>query len=134
MAIGSADLVSAFRLAAGDIETVDAFKYLGSFASSAIMQRKIAQRLSNAGHAYDRLQKLRKDAHLAISVKLTVYKTDVLSSLLYGGETWAWTQGTVQPFSIVSHEMSDTTLGGVVAAESPKLLHRNFGKVPHGLY
>ena len=63
MAIGSSDSVTAFRLAAGGIETVDAFKYLGSFASfDATMQREIAQRLSNAGHAYHRLQKLWKDA------------------------------------------------------------------------
>ena len=46
MAIGPSDLVSAFRLATGEIETVDAFKYLGNFASSnATMQREIAQRL-----------------------------------------------------------------------------------------
>ena len=33
-------------------------------------------------------------------------------------------------FGIVSHEMSETTMRGVFATESPQ--HRNFGK--HGIY
>ena len=100
MGIGCSEPFPAFHLARGEIETVDAFKYLGRFASSdATLHREISQRLSNAGHAYHRLDKLWKDNHLALSIKLAVYKTVVLASMLYGAETWPWTRTTIKPLA-----------------------------------
>ena len=100
MGIGCSQPFPAFHLARGEIESVDAFKYLGSLASSdAKLEREVAQRLSNAGLAWHKLGKLWKDDHLALAVKVTVYKTVVLASLLYGAETWAWIQSTIQPLA-----------------------------------
>lgn len=100
MGIGQSESIPAFSLPRGELEAVDAFKYLGSFSSSdATLHKEISHRLSSAGHAYHRLYKLWNDPHIALSVKLSVYKSVVLASLLHGGETWAWTQATIQPLA-----------------------------------
>ena len=100
MNVGQTNLAASFCISRGELEVVDAFKYLGSIASSdASMQKEIAQRLSNAGLAYYKLSKLWKDPHLARSTKISVYKSVVLASLLYGGETWAWSQVAIRPLA-----------------------------------
>ena len=77
----------------GQIEAVKDFRYLGSVSSSDnSMQSELAARLSKAGAAFYRLNKLWRDAHLARHVKLSIYKTVVLATLLYGCETWAASQ------------------------------------------
>ena len=82
----------------GSIEYVDQFKYLGSISAAGLaMQPEISHRLSQAGHAFQKLIKLWSDKHLARHVKCSIYKTIVQATLLYGCETWA------VPAALLSH-------------------------------
>lgn len=56
------------------------------------MQAEVSHRLSRAGHAFVRLNRVWKDQHLSKGVKCSIYKSIVLATLLYGCETWAVTQ------------------------------------------
>ena len=77
-------------IARGQIEFVSQFKYLGSLSSVNLsMQPEIANRLAKAGGAFHGLVRLWGDKHLSRKVKLSIYKTVVQATLLYGCETWA---------------------------------------------
>ena len=66
------------------------FKYLGStVCNNARIDKEIRNRMGVASGAFGKLQKqLWKNRHVSIRVKCEVYRAVVLSSLLYGSETW----------------------------------------------
>lgn len=66
------------------------FKYLGSTVSNnARIDKEIRNRMGVASGAFGKLQeRLWKNRHVSIRVKCKVYRAVVLSSLLYGSETW----------------------------------------------
>lgn len=65
--------------------------YIGNLCSQRYLS--IANRLSSAGCAYHRLQRLNvwQDKHISFKIKLVLYRVIVQSALLYGIETWAIT-------------------------------------------
>ena len=93
-------------LSRGCIEAVRQFKYLGgALSSDNSLQPELAMRLSKAAGAFHKLHKLWGDAHLAKTVKCSVYKSVVLATLLYGCETWAASQSQVadlQTLNVIS--------------------------------
>ena len=66
------------------------FKYLGSVLSNdAQMDEDIKARISKASSAYGRLQeRVWKPHGIKLSTKIKVYRATVLTTLLYGAETW----------------------------------------------
>ena len=66
------------------------FTYLGSTVScTAKIDKELRSRLGKASAAYGKLQqRLWNNRHVSIRVKCKVYRAVVLSSLLYGAETW----------------------------------------------
>ena len=66
------------------------FTYLGSTASeNARIDQEIASRMGKASAAFGKLQsRLWKNRHVTIEAKCKVYRAVVLSTLLYGAETW----------------------------------------------
>ena len=66
------------------------FKYLGSIISSdAQVDADIDNRLSNARRAFGRLQTtVWKSRQLKQQTKLSLYRAVVLTTLLYGSESW----------------------------------------------
>jgi hypothetical protein len=66
------------------------FIYLGSTISdNARLDHEISFRMGKASTAFGKLQeRLWKNHHVSIKVKCKVYRAIVLSSLLYGAETW----------------------------------------------
>ena len=66
------------------------FKYLGSIMSSNNkIDIEIVNKMGKASTAFAKLQdRLWKNKHVSINVKYKVYRAVVLSTLLYGGETW----------------------------------------------
>ena len=68
------------------LKTVDKFCYL---ARNASLDSEISARLAKASTAFGRLQqRLWKEHGIRLETKVAVYKAVVLSSLLYGCETW----------------------------------------------
>ena len=81
------------KISAGDgtvLKSVDKFCYLGSFLSNTIsMDSDIASRLAKAGCAFGKLQRRLWGVHdVSRETKIAVYQAVVLTTLLYGCETW----------------------------------------------
>ena len=72
------------------LTSVDRFCYLGSYLSNTItVDIDINSRLAKAGDAFDRLQRRLWGEHsVAFPTKIAVYQAVVLSTLLYGCESW----------------------------------------------
>ena len=73
-----------------ELKVVDSFKYLGSMISvDGSLDKEIAFRISKASQALGRLRnRLLNHHNVTLDTKLKVYRAVVLSSLLYGCETW----------------------------------------------
>ena len=78
------------RLHGDVLETVDAFPYLGSYLSSdCSIQRDVDNRIRAAHATFGKLKKrvfLNHD--LKLQTKIMVFRAVILSTLLYGSETW----------------------------------------------
>ena len=73
-----------------ELKNVDQFKYLGSIMSSdGTLSKEIESRISKASQSLGRLRSWVMDNRtIKLSTKLKVYKAVVLTSRLYGCETW----------------------------------------------
>jgi len=73
-----------------ELKTVDEFKYLGSVISNdGSLDQEINSRICKASQALGRLRTRVLEQHnIQRSTKLAIYNTVVLTSLLYGCETW----------------------------------------------
>lgn len=72
------------------LKSVDTFKYLGSTVSSTLtLDSELNCRIGRAAAAYGKLQKrVWLNRKLRLKTKTRVYSTCVISTLLYGSETW----------------------------------------------
>ncbi|XP_063620689.1 uncharacterized protein LOC134793093 [Cydia splendana] len=72
------------------LEVVDKFCYLGSTVSSNLsIDSEVDLRIGRAATTFGRLRtRVWNNKHLTIRTKMIVYETCVLSTLLYGAETW----------------------------------------------
>ena len=80
------------------LNAVDNFKYLGSIVSNdASFDAEITARIAKATAAFGRLSKrLWTVSGIQLNTKIAVYKAAVLTSLLYGCETWTLTKKQVR--------------------------------------
>nr|VZI21031.1 unnamed protein product [Spirometra erinaceieuropaei] len=72
------------------LQVVENFPYLGSTLSrNTKIDDEVANRISKASQAFGRLQSTVWNGHgLQLSTKLKMYKAVILSTLVYGAETW----------------------------------------------
>ena len=73
-----------------ELKSVQQFTYLGcTISSNARIDGEIDNRLAKANCAFGRLHKrVWKNKHLRSTTKVSVYKAVVLTTLLYGSESW----------------------------------------------
>ena len=75
------------------IEEVDEFTYLGSKVSTDGDSGKDVQaRLAKANQAFGSLNTVSKSKQLRVKTKIRIFKSNVLSVLLYGSECWKMTK------------------------------------------
>ena len=76
------------------LKAVEIFKYLGSIVSNkASHDAEIAARIAKATSAFGRLTKrLWSNRNIRVDTKISVYKAAVITSLLFGCETWTLTK------------------------------------------
>ena len=77
-------------LRSGPLEVVEEFCYLGStLAADGRLDREVEERIAKASRAFDALHKVAwKRPEISLTTKVALYRACVLSSLLYGAETW----------------------------------------------
>ena len=82
--------VEPVQVKGGNLCIVDHFQYLGSNISrDGEVTAEIDSRIAKASRAFGCLRKpIFQDTNLSIATKRQVYKAVVLSTLLYGAETW----------------------------------------------
>ena len=73
-----------------ELKTIHQFTYLGcKITSDAKIDREINNRLAKSNNAFGRLyKKVWKNKHLTKGTKISVYRTVILTTLLYCSEAW----------------------------------------------
>ena len=73
-----------------ELKTVHQFTYLGcTITSDAKIDKEVDSRLAKASSAFGRLyEKVWNNKHLRKGTKISVYRAAVLTTLLYGSESW----------------------------------------------
>ena len=75
-----------------NIEQVSQFNYLGSLVTfDGRTKKEIRRRISIARSAFDQLRPILTDRKLSIAIRIRVLKCYVLSTMLYGCESWTFT-------------------------------------------
>ena len=86
------DVSEAPSISIGDytLEVIEDFTYLGSTISSNLsLEAEINKRIGKAASAMSRLStRVWENTNLTTNTKIAVYNACVLSTLLYGSETW----------------------------------------------
>ncbi|XP_024052555.2 uncharacterized protein LOC112104472, partial [Terrapene carolina triunguis] len=97
---GSNASVPSISIDGTQLKVVENFKYLGSVISSdGSLDNEINARISNASQALGCLRvKVLNHHNIRMSTKLLVYRAVVLSSLLYGCETWTLYRRHIKQF------------------------------------
>lgn len=92
-AIGNLYMPQKVLVEGKSVNAVETFKYLGSIVSNdARADSEINARIARATSAYGRLTKrLWANPGIRLDTKVAVYKATVLTTLLYGCETWTLT-------------------------------------------
>ena len=74
------------------IERVEEFKYLGTtLTNQNSIQEEIKSRLKSGNACYHSVQNLLFSSLLSKNLKIKIYRTVILSVVLYGCETWSLT-------------------------------------------
>ena len=80
------------------LEEVKSFPYLGNeIGQSSKVDREVSVRLEKAGKMYQIWRrKVFRNRALSIATKVRTFRTQVMSMLLYGAETWTVTQHDIR--------------------------------------
>ena len=86
------DEITVWRLIISSIQRVEEFKYLGTtLRNQSSIQEEIKSRLKLGNACYYSMQNLLSSSLLSKNLKIKIYRTIILSVVLYGCETWSLT-------------------------------------------
>lgn len=92
MKVGKWRKTDEIRIADRNVDIVEDFCYLGSTLSAdSRCDKEIKSRIGKANAAFGRLEKVWKSNGCSLKIKIRLYEAIVLSTLLYGAETWPMT-------------------------------------------
>ena len=84
-----------------DIEDVEEFVYLGSLMSSdGSSDAEVKARLTKARIAFRTLRNFWRNGNIGQNTKLRIFKTNILSTLLYGAESWKITETVLKKLEV----------------------------------
>ena len=84
-----------------DLEEVQEFTYLGSkMTTDGSSDADIKARLAKARQAFRTLRNLWRNGNISQNTKLRIFKTNVLSTLLYGAESWKITETVLKKLEV----------------------------------
>ena len=79
------------RIGGRKLETVQSFKYLGSVVTDEGSKQEIMSRIAQTIGALTKLKAIWKDKNIALSSKIRLMRSLVISIFLYACETWTLT-------------------------------------------
>ena len=86
-------ITRSFTIQNEPIEDVSTFTYLGSITSiSGGTEEDIRSRIGKARHVFTTLRPIWKNKNIRLPTKLKLFNSNVISTLLYGSETWIHTK------------------------------------------
>ena len=105
---------TAVRMCGEVLEDVDHFKYLGSILNrDGISTQEIRARIAQATAALAKLNPILQSKKISLPVKVKLYKSLIVSTFLYGCESWTITAETELTLTLpVCY--SSWNLGGLV--------------------
>jgi hypothetical protein len=73
-------------------EKMSLFRFLGmTITNQNLIQQEIKRRLNSGNACYHSVQNILSSRLLSKNIKITIYKTIILPTFLYGCETWSLT-------------------------------------------
>ena len=112
MVIGVQGQTQAVKVEGKPVEEVSEFCYLGSvIAGDGSCDKDIRTRLGKANSTFGRLLNIWKNKSLAIKIKIQLYEALVMSTLLYGAETWSMTVANMKRLEAAHHRWQRKILG-----------------------
>ena len=92
MKIGKCQEVDKVTIDGRPIDEVEDFCYLGStLTADSSCDKEIRIRIGKANAAFGKLEKIWKNNGCSVKIKIRLYEAVVMSTLLYGAETWPMT-------------------------------------------
>ena len=89
------------KLQEENIEEVEEFTYLGSkMTADGSSEREIRARLLKAGQPFATLRNTWKSGEIFKKMRIRLFKSNVLSILLYGSESWKMTKAINHRFEV----------------------------------
>ena len=85
---------STFKVSGEKLETVQSFKYLGAIVTDEGSSPEILSRIAQATGALVSLKVIWKDKNIALSTKIRLLRSLIMSIFLYACETWTLTAET----------------------------------------
>lgn len=93
-----------FSIGGEEIEEVDSFTYLGSDVNkTGGAAEDIRKRIGKAWAAYFRLSKVWRNTNIFTRTKVKLLKSNVVSVLLFGCESWRMTKGDESKLDVLLH-------------------------------
>ena len=84
-----------------NLEDVEEFTYLGSIMSSdGTSDAEVRARLTKARIAFRTLKNFWKSGNISQKTKLRIFKSNVLSTLFYGSESWKITEAVLNKLEV----------------------------------
>ena len=88
----NAGRIHSMKMGNSSTETVEEFKYLGTtLTNQNSIQEEIKSRLKLGNACYYSVQNLLSSSLLSKTLKIKIYRTIILTVVLYGCETWSLT-------------------------------------------
>jgi hypothetical protein len=112
MEIGQPAHGQAVHVGGTPIEKVSEFTYLGSvLVIDSSCDKEIKTRLGRANATFGRLENIWKSKAISCRIKIRLYNSLVLPTLLYGAETWSMTVANMKRLEAAHHKWQRKILG-----------------------
>ena len=95
-----------------NVEVVEDFCYLGSYLSRiGNCDKECMIRIGKAASVFGRLVNIWKSKNISLAVKIRLYESLVISTLLYGAESWPLSVTQMKKFEAAHHKFQRRLLG-----------------------
>jgi len=94
---------------------------------NSICDKDIETRLGKANSVFGRLNAIWKSRDLNFNIKIRLYVSLVLSTLLYAAETWSMTVTNMKKLEAAHHKWQRRILGLVFEGQSNEMIRRQTG-------